>query len=213
MYLTHKTSLGRTSADIVINDPKLSGTHAFFELSESLVWWVKDHNSRNGVWVNGYRETEVIIKDEDIIQLGSNRIRCRIIEIDSLKFSEKFQLWTQSLVKKTTNSKSLCQEIRPEIQLKVIQGPQYKQSWIIFYGPRFAGRNSFDIRLYDEKAPKEAFQIFAKNKYPYFSTKYEEIVKLNNKNLKRKQLEPEDIISFGKTRILVEFDEGHGFHS
>ena len=211
--VTHKTSLGRVSADILIDDPKLSGIHAFFELDESMTWWVKDNGSRNGVLVNGHKEIRTIVRDEDIIQMGSNRIQCRILRSDSLRFSEKFQFWAQSLIGKIKNSKNICQEIRPEIQLKVIQGLQYKQVWSVFYGPRYAGRNSFDICLYDEKAPTEAFQILAKGKYPYFATKNEEVVKMNDKNLKHKQLEHGDIISFGESQILVEFDEGHGFRS
>ncbi len=214
MSVTNKTSVGRrTSADILINDPKLSGIHAFFEPDESLDWWVRDNDSRNGVWVNGHKEIKAMIKDGDIIKMGSSKFQCQVLVTDSSKFSKGFQLWTQSLVKKMKNSRDICREISPEIQLKVIQGLQYKQVWRIFYGPRYAGRNSFDICLYDRKAPKEAFQILAKDKHPCFATKNREIVKVNNKNLKYKQLEPGDIISFGESHILVEFDEGHGFHS
>ncbi len=211
--LVHKTSIGRTSADILINDPKLSGTHAFFELDKSGIWWMKDDSSRNGVLVNGHKEVKAAIKNGDIIKMGSSEIQCRILISDSLKFSEKFQTWAQSLIRKTKNSKSVCREISPEIQLRVIQGLQYKQVWSVFYGPRYAGRNSFDICLYDEKAPVEAFKILAKGKCPYFVTKSEKIVKVNNKSLKSKQLEHGDVISFGDSQIIVEFDKDHGFYS
>ena len=213
IHVVRKTSVGRTSADILVNDPKLSGTHGFFELDQSGTWRVKDNGSRNGILVNGHREIKATVKDGDVIKMGSSKIRCRILVSDSLEFSKDFQLWVQSIAKRMKNSKNVCREINPEIQLKVIQGLQYKQVWSIFYGPRYAGRNNFDICLYDEKAPVEAFKILAKDKCPYFVTKNEKLVKINDKNIKRKQLKHGDIISFGDSQILVEFNKNHGLRS
>ena len=213
IHIRGKTSVGRNSADILINDPKLSGTHCFFELDPSGAWWVKDNDSRNGILVNGHKETKAAIKEGDIIKMGSMKIQCQFLISDSLEFSEKFQDWTKSLIKSMKNSENICREINPEIQLRVIQGPQYKHVWNIFYGPRYAGQKSFDICLYDEKAPVEAFKILVKDKNPYFVTKNEKIVKLNNKSVKRKQLKHGDVISFGDSQLLVEFDKDHGLYS
>ena len=211
LVITHSTSLGRTSADIVLNDPKLSGTHVFFDLKDS-GWQIRDQNSTNGIWINGHKETHCSIENEDLLTLGSSEIKCLLLKSEFLEFSDKFQKWTQSLTKKIKNLRNDYKEIKPEIQLKVIKGSQYKQFWNIFYAPRYAGKNHSDICLYDEKAPKNAFRIISKNKYPYFFTENKEIVKINNKSLKLQQLQPGDIISFGQSQILVEFEKDHGFY-
>lgn len=213
LSLESRTSLGRAQGDIVINDPKLSGLHVVFDYEEGVGWHLIDSQSRNGVWLNGHRELRALLKSGDIIQVGSSQIRCRFLRQDQQKSSEGFQGWVQSLVKKLKNGKSPVSEIKPEMRLRVIQGIQYGEVWDIFYGPRQAGRESLDICLYEDKAPKDSFQIQVKGKYAYFSTAHEKIVMLNNQNVTSKQFAPGDIITIGESKILVEFDEGHGFSS
>jgi hypothetical protein len=45
--------LGRSEADIVINDGTLSRCHLIFESTAAQTWTVKDNNSRNGSTVGG----------------------------------------------------------------------------------------------------------------------------------------------------------------
>ena len=199
-----KTSIGRNHGDLQISeDRNLSRTHAFFQ-KESKGWWVVDNQSKQGVFVNGIREVKARIKNEDVIRMGSSKIRCQLLATESSRFSEEFLAWLPSLSKKMKNAKKgMLQEIRPEIQLEVIHGVQYGQSWNIFYGPREIGRDSSDICLHDKNAPKKAFQILGKDKYPYFSTNREALVRVNGKSFKNKQLRIGDIISLGESQILV----------
>lgn len=209
--LNAKTTVGRKGADIILNDVKLSGIHAYFEYSPESGWSIVDHQSRNGVWVNGLKELKMVLKDSDVIQLGGSQLVCRMQEAGAYRFSDKFQVWMQSLYKKVVNSAVNLKEIKPEIRLKVIQGVQYGETWTVFYGPRQAGRESTDICLFDEEAPRHSFEIRVKGKYAYFYTENEAKVKLNDQNVTEKQFTPGDVISFGDTRILVEVDNGHGF--
>lgn len=211
--LSERTSLGRAGADIQINDAKLSSIHSFFDYSPDEGWWVEDNKSRNGVWVNGLKEVRTILKDGDLINMGGLRLLCRMIEAPAVQFSDNFQTWAESLIKQVKNSDLTHSQIKPEMRLKVVQGIQYGEYWDIFYGPRLAGRESLDICLYDDQAPKESFFIQVKGKYAYFATDNENLVKVNGKSVKAKQFEPGDIISFGETQIQVEFDEGDGFSS
>lgn len=211
--LNQKTSFGRKGADINLNDVKLSGVHVFFEFSEDTGWVITDNQSRNGVWINGLKESRMILKDSDLIQIGTTKLHCRLLEAGAFAFSDRFQVWMQSLYKKVINSPSTLVEIKPEIRLKAIQGVQYGQTWDIFYGPRIAGRDSNDICLFDDKAPRDSFQIKPKGKYAYFYTDNETIVRLNSRSVKEKQLKPGDVISFGESQLLVEVDEGDGFSS
>ena len=211
LSLSELTSIGRKGADILFEDAKLSEIHLFFKFEKETGWIVVDNDSRNGVWVNGLKEHRLVLKDSDIVQVGVSKMVCRLLDTGAVKFSEKFQLWIQALHKKVKSSKNTLKEINPEVRLKVVQGVQYGESWDVFYGPRKAGRESIDICLYDDKAPKESFEIRVKGKYAYFYTNNEKIVKINNKSVKEKQFAPGDLISVGESQILVELDEGHGF--
>lgn len=205
--LEETTSLGRSGADIEISDPKLSGVHATFEFKENEGWFVVDNQSRNGVWVNGLREVRVLIKDGDQIQMGGVFLVCRLVEARPIKFSDPFQHWAQSLVKKVKNTPPPLSEIRPEMRLRFTQGVQYGETVDIFYGPRHVGRGSLDIPIYDKEAPVDCFRIDVKRKYAYFSTDQEKLVKINDQSVKQKQFQPDDVVSVGDTKILVEFDE------
>ena len=209
--LAKVTSFGRKGADVQLDDPKLSGIHVIFDYSEETGWFLKDNKSRNGVWVNGLKEIKIVLKDGDLIQIGSTKLVCRLLEAGAFEFSEKFMVWLQALYKKFKNGKHSKVEVNPEVRLRVTQGVQYGEYWDIFYGPRKAGRDSDDICLRDEKSPKDAFEVLVKGKYAYFYTENENVVKLNNRNVKEKQFTPGDVISFGETQITVEVDEGHGF--
>lgn len=211
--LTTTTSLGRGEANIQINDPKLSVIHAFFKYSERKGWKVIDNKSRNGIWVNGYKEIEYVISDGSVLQVGSNKIVCRIVDSGKLKLSGVFKAWLDSMVQDLKNGKNPKVAVKPEMRLKVIQGAQFGETWDIFYGPREAGREHSDICLFEERAPEKAFKIEMKGHYAYFATEHENIVKINNLSLKSKQFAPGDVISIGESLLLVEFDEGHGFGS
>jgi hypothetical protein len=211
--LTAETSLGRKGADIELADPRLSSIHAIFSYSESQGWVVADNKSRNGVWVNGLKEVKMVLKDGDIIQLGGVKLVCRMVDAEPVRFSDEFQIWTQSLVKQVRNSPPPLSELKPPMRLKVIQGVQYGQSWDIHYGPRVAGKENLDICLHEELAPKDCFYINVKSKYAYFATEHESLVKLNDQSVKAQQFKPGDIITIGESQILVEFDEGDGFSS
>lgn len=209
--LTERTSFGRKGADILLRDPKLSGVHVFFDFTPETGWFLVDNQSRNGVWVNGMKEVRVIIKNADEVQMGDTRMSCRLLDTNALLFSDSFQLWMETLYQDLENGTNPLKQINPEIRLKVIQGIQYGEFWDIFYGPRKAGRDSSDICLRDESAPRETFEIRLKGKYAYFYTENENVVMINGRSVKEKQFTPGDVISFGDTRIKVEIDQGHGF--
>jgi pSer/pThr/pTyr-binding forkhead associated (FHA) protein len=204
--LTKDTSFGRKGADVELADVKLSGVHAFFKFSKASGWQVVDNQSRNGLWINGHKEPRADLKDGDLVQMGGTQMRVRIPETGAFHLSKKFLAWFREVYKKMPNKKVELQEINPEIRLRVIQGIQSGESWEIFYGPRVAGRDHYDICLHDEKALRETFEIRVKGKYAYFFTNDESMVMINEKKMKEKQLIPGDVISFGQTKILVEVE-------
>lgn len=64
-------------ADLVLNDPWVSRIHCeFFERDGEL--WVRDLESRHGVFVNGERLPQAPLHDGDVIFLGVSRFRLEV---------------------------------------------------------------------------------------------------------------------------------------
>lgn len=74
-----RLTVGRSqAADLVLDDPSVSGLHAEFRLGP--LPELRDLGSRNGVWVNGRRIFHVAIQPGDSVRLGS----C-VLEVEDLQ--------------------------------------------------------------------------------------------------------------------------------
>src|SRR5262245_8280469 len=63
--------LGRLSeADVRVRSPEVSRRHCRFVFAEGQ-WEVFDLNSLNGVWVNGLRVQHAVLKNKDVVHIGS----------------------------------------------------------------------------------------------------------------------------------------------
>jgi len=66
-----KLSIGRSpKCEIFLNDMTVSRHHATIEKVDG-GYSIKDENSFNGVWINNESITHSMLKDEDLIQIGS----------------------------------------------------------------------------------------------------------------------------------------------
>ena len=74
------TRVGRSLvADVHLDDTTVSRRHALIvRRGDETV--VLDDRSRNGVFVNGERTAEAVLRDGDLIQLG--RVRMRFVQVD-----------------------------------------------------------------------------------------------------------------------------------
>ncbi|MEM7783121.1 MAG: EAL domain-containing protein, partial [Planctomycetota bacterium] len=83
-------SIGRRKdADLPINDPLISGSHAYF-LEKGRKLFIQDEGSRNGTFVNGERiDSETEVRPGDLIQFA-NSVFCLVLdeELDDQRFSE-----------------------------------------------------------------------------------------------------------------------------
>lgn len=69
--------IGRhASADIRIPDPSVSRYHALLTFSGSC-WEIHDNNSKSGVYVNGQLVESAMIREGDVISVGTYRIYLR----------------------------------------------------------------------------------------------------------------------------------------
>jgi len=63
--------VGRHSdADVRLRSPEVSRRHCRFVFAEGQ-WQVFDLSSLNGVWVNGHRVQQAILKNKDVLHIGS----------------------------------------------------------------------------------------------------------------------------------------------
>lgn len=77
IYLTRDhTTLGRKAGnDIVLDNLAVSGNHCAFELRGLADVFVEDLGSTNGTFINNRRVKREQLRDEDVIAIGSFRLR------------------------------------------------------------------------------------------------------------------------------------------
>lgn len=90
-FLLNKTNvmIGRSSkSDLHFSDEKISGCHCKLAACDKY-WCITDLNSKNGFTINGKTAEEAILKDGDILSIGSVKlIFLRIIELEKEKFPD-----------------------------------------------------------------------------------------------------------------------------
>jgi pSer/pThr/pTyr-binding forkhead associated (FHA) protein len=72
-----KTVLGRSQADVVLKDPKVSRQHATIEWAEEGYRYI-DHGSTNGSFINDKRVTTHTLSTGDMIKLGNTELKVTI---------------------------------------------------------------------------------------------------------------------------------------
>lgn len=203
--ITDGATIGRKStASIYIDDPKMSGIHAFFEYSADDGWFIKDHGSTNKIVVGQERLPELKLEPGVVFYLGKTLFE--VVEKDSLLS----QPW-QDLLKLTNQAQSavknqppIVQWFKNPIKLTFKQGSQYGASWLMEYGPCLVGSKVLEYIIEDELCPDCAFEIKNSDEGPLFSTKYPEIVKLNSENVSESPLKNNDTISIRYSTLVVE---------
>ena len=72
LMVGEKNTLGRDwDCRVVLNDPQCSRIHASIH-SEEGVWWIKDHSSSNGTFVNDQRIDQAQLAEGNQIRIGSS---------------------------------------------------------------------------------------------------------------------------------------------
>lgn len=104
--VTNKSTVGRTSGDVVVADPILSNEHATFSVQDGLMT-VTDHGSTNGTFIDGRRikpGKNMIIDQGDHILLGTIGVEIR------LEIPEKYAKLTENV---TLNEEAPVVEEKP----------------------------------------------------------------------------------------------------
>lgn len=130
--------LGRSSkADITITSKTSSGRHCQFSLKDSKVI-LKDLNSRNGTYVNGYKAEETYIYIGDKIKIGET-----YISISSKRMTS---------IEKAANSR--IEEQASISELDMTKGPSSKRSVKMITAIHDLNTTQIDIDLMNKKKTK-----------------------------------------------------------
>lgn len=208
-------TLGRTLADILIDDPKVSSTHAKFALNDKGTYSLVDLDSSNGLKINGRRVKKISLLPGVNFEIGNTQFRVVLLEDQSAPAFDKILTWRDKVRHKLgelitdypIRSKNIfyTEQI---LQFEFLQGVQATEEISITYLPRRAGFGNLDINLKDTEVPRDAFELLRDNNYIRIRIFAPGLIKINDKAVSAATLEPDDIISFGSTRIKVTFLEG-----
>ncbi|WP_347358396.1 FHA domain-containing protein [Bdellovibrio sp.] len=205
-------TLGRSKADIIIKDGKVSSTHAQFALDGKGQYVLQDLESSNGIHINGRRVKKVALLPGVIFELGRTQFKVVTVEEElALDFS-RLITWRSILQDRLaeisapeSSKKVSLQSFSPALRLLFIQGIQTDEEIILGYGPRSAGADSLDIELLDEEAPQDAFELHPGPGMVEIKIKAKGRVALNHKTIDAEMLKDGDLISVGNTLIKVTY--------
>lgn len=205
-------TIGRSNADIVIKDPKISSTHAQFELDGKGLLCLMDLDSSNGLHINGRRVKKVALIPGVIFEVGRTQFKVITIEEELATLFNRKVTWRTILqddlaaaADKADVNVQVLQNFSPTLRLQFIQGIQTDEELTLGYGPRRVGSDSLDIELLDQDAPKEAFELVPVPGAVELKVIASGRVTLNNRSVNAEILGDGDLITVGNTVIKVTY--------
>ncbi|WP_413559230.1 FHA domain-containing protein [Bdellovibrio sp. HCB209] len=205
-------TLGRSQADIIIKDPKVSGTHAQVAIDGKGQLVLLDLDSSNGLHIDGRRVKKIALIPGVIFEVGRTEFKVITVEEEQAPDFERLLTWRNIVSVKVpelqienTEPKKQLERFSPALKLNFIRGIQADEEIILGYGPRMAGADSLDIELLDVDAPRDAFQLVAGPGQVQLKVLATGRVTLNNKKVSAEMLSDGDMISIGSTVIKVSY--------
>lgn len=203
-------TLGRSSADIVLSDVNISGTHAKFDLDNKGQFILLDLNSSNGLILNNKKVKKVAMLPGVKFQMGKTVFIIRQMseeEADQLTppLSWKDRLKNYFLQTPINEQTLNVTYFDPAFELEFVRGVQFEEIIAVGYGPRIAGSSTWDIELRDLHAPEFAFELQAVAQKALLVNLCDQQLTINKKPVTSQILETDDSIEIGDTVILVKF--------
>jgi hypothetical protein len=207
--------IGRGKADILINDPKISSTHAQVEKDKNGQLILVDRDSANGLVIGSTRVKKVILKQGVRFIMGNTSLRVVQLFGEDQPDEEKApQDWRETLTTQipkiqTTNRPTpiAIGAFVPALRLDFRKGNQPPEKMIIGYGPRKAGSEGLDIEIHDSQAPSVAFELIPVDGNARYVTQHPKTVLLNGNSISSDILNEGDRIEIGKTVITIKFEK------
>jgi len=204
--------IGRNRGNIPINDEKVSGAHAKFELDNKGQFVLTDLDSSNGIRSGNRRVKRVAMMPGVVFRLGRTTFQVVTAEEPLAEQFSRARTWKENLADalplETVRNRvpeGAAKPFSPPLNLKFIQGLQTDESLLLGYGPRRAGAQSLDIDIKDPEAPSLAFEILPGDGLAQLRNLCRNKLKLNNKQVETEILQDGDLIQIGTTIIKVNY--------
>lgn len=208
----HGHTIGRSRGNIVIDDDKISGQHAQFEIDNKGQFVLNDLDSANGILSGNRRVKKVAMMPGVVFRLGRTSFRVVTVEAPKAKEFARVRTWKENLAEKlpldwvqNQMPEDAGRSFSPTLKLKFVQGIQTDESLLLGYGPRRAGANSLDIDLRDPEAPDLAFEIIPGEGLARLKNHCQNKLSLNNQPVETEVLQDGDLIRIGSTLIKVNY--------
>ncbi len=183
--------IGRSRGHWIVEDNRISSTHAEIQSNNQGHLLLVDKGSRNGIKVQGRNISKLLLFPGLILQIGDTLVEVQHIDDQVLHQSNQDE--TQGLVSQAMEivSKIDITEherdyVKPQffpnpVHLEVIQGLQLNQQWILDYGPFRFGSGSIGGLLVGQNMPELVFEIFLGSRGPMIRPlTTERVLKLNS---------------------------------
>lgn len=210
--IEHGHKIGRNRGEIALNDEKISGEHAQFELDNKGQYVLIDLNSSNGILLSNRRVRRVAMMPGVTFRLGRTNFQVLAAENPNVEEFARVRSWRENLVEKLpidwVQNKMVegrGQPFSPTLKLRFVQGVQADETLHLGYGPRVAGANSLDIDLRDPEAPDLAFEILPGEGLAQIKNLCRNKLSLNNQPVETETLQDGDLIRIGGTLIKVTY--------
>lgn len=205
-------TLGRSVADIVINDPNISGTHAKFDTDNKGQLILLDLDSSNGLILAGKKVRKIAMLPSVKFQIGRSRFVVRdLSEAEAENLAPKLSWQNQLRDYLTENPLPTTQEVEgfgefnPLLILEFIRGPLAEEVVSVGFGPRTVGSNTYDIEVPDERMPDRAFLLVSEGGRPRLENLCGQSLTLNGVVVESQILQSNDRLESGDTVIQVRF--------
>ena len=199
--MTESLKLGRRQGDIVLNDPAASDPHAEIKLNSKGHPVLKDLNSKNGVFVNGKKQSKILLEKNSTFTIGRSEFQVSFLETPEEIWKEVLK---DGLLRVSDRPKNLSFFPCP-LGIEFLSGPQKGARLTLTYGPRYFGSFSVDIPLLDSQAPPEAFVLSPVKWQTVFKTDFPETVQLNGRQIRQIAIKDNDFVVIGETEIKITF--------
>ncbi|MCH2535622.1 MAG: hypothetical protein MK008_14360, partial [Bdellovibrionales bacterium] len=150
-----------------------------------------------------YLYSSISIKVNEIS--NPQHVLCLSIDIEPAHWSEVIKNFVEDHQEVLKNKNKSVQAFEKLVQVKILRGIQAGKSWTLGYGPRFAGKTSLDMQIFDQAAMDICFELVPTDKGCMFKTNHPNKVLLDGKKQKSKVLEGGEIITIGITELEVGF--------
>lgn len=125
------------------------------------------------------------------------------IDIEPAHWSEVIKNFVEDHQEVLKDKHKPVQAFKTPVYVKILRGIQAGKSWTLGYGPRFAGKASLDMQIFDQAAIDICFELTPSDKGCVFKTNHPNKVLLDGKKQKSKVLEGGEIITIGITELEV----------